>query len=72
MCTELSSAGAHETNWLPQGTDSNSSPTPKCHMLSTVCDQQDLFAASVAGYDGESLNNANLKEVPAAQQNYVI
>jgi len=68
MCTELSSAGAHGTIWFPQGTDSNSSPTPKCHGVSTVCDQQDLFAASVAGCDGENLKNANLQEVPAAQQ----
>lgn len=72
MCTELNSAGAHETIWLPQGTDSNSSPTPKCHVLSTVCDQQDLFAASLAGCDGESLKNTNLQEVPAARQSNVM
>lgn len=72
MSTELSSAGAHEPIWFPQKTDRNSTPTPKCHMLSTVCDQQDLFAASVTGYEGESLKNANVQKVPAAWQSHII
>lgn len=49
-----------------------SSATPKCHVLSTERDQKDFFVASVAGYDWESLKNAEIQEVPAAQQSYAM
>lgn len=71
MCTELSSAGAHETIWLPQGTVIPPFPTNIICSLQNVT-RKNYLLPYLQGLMGKALKNANIQEVPAAQHSHVI